>query len=113
MNQYRWRAAAVMAALILPRIAQRGMFLDGVTYAVIARNMAAGAGSLWRPYFSDTLYPVFFEQPPLGLAFQSLAFRALGDHLFVERAFSVLIFAITALLVTAIWRRFLPARHDS
>lgn len=113
MSPFRWLAAAVMTALIVPRIAQRGMFLDGVTYAVIARNMAEGAGSLWRPYFSDTVYPIFFEQPPLGLALQSVAFRLLGDHLFVERGFSIVMFALTAALILAIWRRSLPARYDS
>lgn len=32
--QFRLLAAAVMVALVVPRIAQRGMFLDGVPYAV-------------------------------------------------------------------------------
>lgn len=113
MNSYRWLAFAVMTALILPRIAQRGMFLDGITYAVIARNMAVGVGSLWRPSFSETVYPVFYEQPPLGLWLQSLAFRVLGDHLFVERLFSVLVFALTGLTMMAIWRRVLRPRYDS
>ena len=113
MNRYRWLAFAVMTALILPRIAQRGMFLDGITYAVIARNMAIGAGSLWHPFFSDTVYPVFYEQPPLGLWLESLAFRVLGDHLFVERLFSVLVFALTGLTMMAIWRRVLRPWYDS
>jgi 4-amino-4-deoxy-L-arabinose transferase-like glycosyltransferase len=111
-RQFRALAAAVCLALILPRIAQAGMFVDGVTYAVLARNLANGTGTFWAPSFSATVYPVFYEQPPLGVALESLAFRALGDHLYVERLFSVLIFALTALLVVALWRRVLPRDYD-
>ena len=42
-RQYPALAGAVCLALILPRIAQPGMFVDGVTYAVLARNLAAGS----------------------------------------------------------------------
>lgn len=110
--QFRCLAAALLLALILPRVAQRGMFLDGITYAVVARNMAVGAGTFWQPSFSNTIYATFFEQPPLGLGLQGLAFRVLGDHLFVERLFSVSVFASTALLIVAIWRRLLPRTYD-
>jgi 4-amino-4-deoxy-L-arabinose transferase-like glycosyltransferase len=105
-------AAAICLALILPRIAQPGMFVDGVTYAVLARNLAAGVGSFWAPSFSTTVYPVFHEQPPLGIALESLAFRLLGDHLYVERLFSILVFALTAVLIVRLWRRLLPAAFD-
>jgi 4-amino-4-deoxy-L-arabinose transferase-like glycosyltransferase len=111
-RQFRALAAAVCVALILPRIAQAGMFVDGVTYAVLARNLAAGTGTFWAPSFSTTVYPVFYEQPPLGLALESLAFRVLGDHLYVERLFSVTVFALTALLIVALWRRLLPRDDD-
>jgi 4-amino-4-deoxy-L-arabinose transferase-like glycosyltransferase len=110
--QFRWLAAAVLFALIVPRIVQRGMFLDGVTYAVLARNMAVGQGTFWEPSFSSTIYRSFFEQPPLGLALQSLAFRLLGDHLFVERLFSVTVFVLTGTLIALIWRRLLPSEYD-
>jgi 4-amino-4-deoxy-L-arabinose transferase-like glycosyltransferase len=111
-RQFRALAAAVCLALILPRIAQAGMFVDGVTYAVLARNLAQGTGTFWAPSFSTTVYPVFHEQPPLGFALESLAFRVLGDHLYVERLFSIFVFALTALLIVALWRRVLPREHD-
>ncbi len=38
-----------MLSLTVSRMCQRGMFLDGVTYAAIARNMAAGIGDFWSP----------------------------------------------------------------
>lgn len=108
----RCLAAAVFFATIVPRVAQRGMFLDGMTYAVIARNMASGIGTFWRPSFSSTTYSTFHEQPPLGIGLEALAFAALGDHLLVERLFSIAVFCGTALIVVATWRQLLPSRYD-
>ena len=87
MRVFRFLTIAVFAAATLPRLAQRGMFVDGVTYASIARNLAEGRGTFWTPFYTDTLYPQFHQHPALGLWLQSLWFRALGDHLIVERAY--------------------------
>ena len=97
-------AFALVFAAIVPRLADRGMFLDGVTYAAIARNLAAGEGTVWHPHYTSTVYPDFHEQPPLGLALQSLAFRVAGDHLLVERAYSCLLALVAAALIVWIWR---------
>jgi 4-amino-4-deoxy-L-arabinose transferase-like glycosyltransferase len=108
----RLLAAALLLSLVVPRMTQRGMFLDGVTYAVVARNMADGVGSLWKPAFSATVYHEFYEQPPLGMGLQALAFAILGDHLAVERIYSVVVFGLHAILIVAIWRLLLPRRYD-
>jgi len=79
---------ACLVGLLVPILVQEGMFLDGVSYAGIARNMANGLGSFARPHYTDTLYPVCFEQPPLALWTQSLFFRAFGDYYWVERLYS-------------------------
>ncbi len=101
-----WLAAcAILLGATLPRLAGSGMFLDGVTYAAIARNLALGQGSFWRPHYTATLYPAFFEQPPLGIWLESLAFRAAGDHLAVERIFSLLVALGTAACLCAAWRQ--------
>lgn len=60
------------------------MFLDGVTYASIARNLAENYGSFWRPYYTSTIYPAFYEHPPLGLWLQAWAYRLCGDSVYVE-----------------------------
>lgn len=93
------------AFLTVPRAAQPGMFVDGVTYASIARNLAAGVGSFWAPSYTATVYPVFREHPPLGFALEAAAFAAFGDHLAVERACSILFGAATALLMMRLWRK--------
>ncbi len=89
--------------LTVPRMAQRGMFLDGVTYAAIARNLAQGIGSFWSPAYTATLYPAFHEQPPLGLALEAAAFWLFGDYLFVERLCSFLVGILIGVLIVKIW----------
>src|SRR5690242_20146519 len=104
--RYRWLALVLLVVLTVPRMAQRGMFLDGMVYASISRNLAAGAGRFWTPSYTATAYAAFHEHPPLGFWLESVAFRALGDHAYTERAFAVLVLLLTAVLVAAIWRRF-------
>lgn len=109
---YRLFAVALLAVLTVPRMTQRGMFGDGLLYATVARNMSLGIGSVWAPACTDTLYPEFFEHPPLGLALQAAAFWLLGDHLAVERLFSLIVFGLHALVIAAIWRRVQPGAYD-
>lgn len=80
------------------------MFLDGMTYAAIARNQSENRGGFWNPHYSETIYPVFFEQPPLGIWLQSLAFRIFGDSPDVEFLWGVGCGLIILLLLFAIWR---------
>ena len=82
-----------------------GMFVDGVTYASVSRNMAEGQGTFWDPSYTQTLYPHFRQHPPLALGLEALAFRALGDHLYVEKSYSVLAFLLSGLLIALIWKR--------
>ena len=79
-----WLAVAIYCLLVLPRMLSYGMFLDGITYASIARNMAQNYGSFWRPYYTATVAAVFYDQPPLGLWLQSWAYRLLGDAVYIE-----------------------------
>lgn len=111
--RFRLLAFVSILALLIPRMTQRGMFLDGVTYAVVARNLAIGLGSFWRPFYTSTVYPEFYEQLPLAMALQSLFFRMFGDHAAVERCYAVVVFLVHALLVVSIWRLVLPKRYDS
>lgn len=98
MNSTFWRfTLAIGIALLLPVMVQEGMFLDGVSYAAIARNMAVGLGDFSHPHYTATLYPVCYEQPPLALWIQSLFFRLFGDHFWVERLFSCSMATLTGL----------------
>lgn len=91
------------AFLLLPSVATVGMFMDGAIYASISRNLAGGVGSMWALHFSDGLFPVFREHPPLVFWLQSLFFRVLGDGYLTERAYDLVVLLITAGLIRALW----------
>ena len=91
--------------LVSKSLLTEGMFFDGVTYASISRNMAEGQGTFWNPYYTQTLYPEFRQHPPLALGLEALAFKALGDHWWVEKVYSVLTFLISGLFIALIWKR--------
>ena len=101
---------AFVAAMFFPRVLPEGMFPDGLTYASIARNMAAGQGSFWSPYFSSSFWLpfeggeyAFYGHPTLAMGVLSLFFRLLGDHWFVEKFFNILIWGITLWLFVRLW----------
>jgi 4-amino-4-deoxy-L-arabinose transferase-like glycosyltransferase len=94
------------------RLLAPGMFLDGVTYAAISRNLAMGQGSFWEPFYTSSLYPRFHEHPPLGIGMESLAFRIFGDHLWVERIYSAGAFIITGFLIVRIWQTVTGKRNS-
>ncbi|PWT85294.1 MAG: hypothetical protein C5B57_03255 [Blastocatellia bacterium] len=74
MMPLRALTLAVIAACTIPRLAHRGMFIDVIMYAAIARNLAGGRGSVWAAFYAAMFYPQFHEHPPLGLWLQSLCF---------------------------------------
>lgn len=103
-----WTLVGTLAFMLLfPVVLLRGMFLDGIIYATISRNMAEGLGDLWHPFFTATLLNPYYESPTLAFLIQSWFFRALGDVWWVERLYSVLTAVLTAGVIVLIWRRLL------
>jgi 4-amino-4-deoxy-L-arabinose transferase-like glycosyltransferase len=66
------------------KLMRLGIHGDGLEYATVARNMADGLGTLWKPYLDDAIHPVFHEHPPLVFWFQSIFFRLFGDGPYFE-----------------------------
>src|SRR4051794_34566584 len=89
------------------------MFFDGVTYATLSRNLAVGRGRFWEPFYTATLLPKYHDNPPLAIGLQSLWFRVLGDHLYVERLYDATCTALVVALIVAVWRRLRPASEAS
>jgi hypothetical protein len=96
---------ALFLGIISPAMFSDGMFLDGVTYAAISKNLAHGLGSFWDLHYTKTLYPHFHEHPPLAMGLQSLLFRGFGDSLLIERFYSLATFMITGLILAVTWVR--------
>ncbi|OHB82743.1 MAG: hypothetical protein A2V98_16225 [Planctomycetes bacterium RBG_16_64_12] len=104
-NWWGWAAVLfLIAAVLLPQLACWGMFVDGVTYATISRNLALGIGTWWEPCYTETLGATFHEHPPLVFVIQSLFFRVLGEHYLVEKAYSLATMLATLALIPPIWR---------
>lgn len=96
---------SVLLVLVLPVLLQDGMFMDGMLYATISKNMANGNGSFWFPHYSMTMYAYFNQQPPLGFGIQSLFFSCFGNSMYVERFYSLLCLFLNAWLIVAIYRQ--------
>lgn len=97
-------AVSMYCLLVLPRMLSHGMFLDGITYASIARNMAQNYGSFWRPYYTATVAPSFYDQPPLGFWLQSWAYRLFGDAVSIEAFWGFVAGALILLGLSYVWR---------
>ena len=96
--------ATVFVCLLIPTLVQEGMFLDGITYSAISKNMANGYGSFWDPHYTKVLYPHFHEHPPLVFTIQSYFFKVFGDSFFTERIYSLFIAIISMIGIAQCWR---------
>ena len=96
---------ALFIYLIIMPLMRQGMFLDGVTYAAIAKNLSLNHGSTWQPFYSATLFPVFYEHPPLAIYFESIFFRIFGDHSYVERGYCFTVILIQFAMIAGYWLR--------
>ena len=80
-----------------------GMFMDGLLYSAISNNMANGLGSFWQPYLSNSVFPEFYEHPPLAIGLQSLWFSLFGDSVLVERFYSLFTYLLTGIGLVSVW----------
>ena len=102
----------------LPRSLDDTMFMDGLVYASIARNMAIGIGSFWKPFFAESFWlpydngPFFFGHPPLQFWLQSLLFRMMGDSTAVENIYNLLILISSILVIVKIWHKLFEEQAE-
>lgn len=87
------------------------MFMDGLAYAAISRNMAQGIGTFWTPHFAESFWldynnlcPFFCDHPPLLFGMQSVLFRALGDTPVVENIYNGLVLIASVIFIAFIWK---------
>jgi 4-amino-4-deoxy-L-arabinose transferase-like glycosyltransferase len=100
---------AFFILVIAPSLIQEGMFMDGLLYLGVSKNMAQGIGTFWEPIFSYSWHysgsDFFHEQPPLGFGLQAIFFKIFGFSIYVERLYSFLVACITAYLIFKIWNK--------
>jgi 4-amino-4-deoxy-L-arabinose transferase-like glycosyltransferase len=99
---------AIVWLILLP-LYQDGMFMDGVQYAAVARNLAKGIGSFWFPVFSDNYVAglnSFHEHPPLVYYLQSFFFKIFGfNNIYPERIYGLAILISTSYYIILIWKK--------
>jgi 4-amino-4-deoxy-L-arabinose transferase-like glycosyltransferase len=97
-------AAAIFLLIVCQDLLSNGMFLDGLIYSTVSKNLSQGIGTFWNPHFTATCIPDFHEHPPLAFGLQSLFFFLFGDNRFVDRSYSILTLIITGYLILRIWK---------
>lgn len=106
MNQ-TWPYLLIVIALFLgingASLFSEGMFMDGLIYSTISRNLAEGQGSFWYLYFSSTFLNDFHEHPPLAMGLEAVFYKIFGDSIYVERFYSLFIYMSSLFLMARIW----------
>ncbi len=100
----------------LPQLIQDGMFMDGLLYTTVSKNLANGYGTFWFPRFNETWIVhglgSFHEHPPLIFGIQSLFFKVLGNSMYTERFYIFLTGCITAGFIILHWRLIFKEERD-
>ncbi len=81
-----------------------GMFVDGLTYASIARNLALNGESLWQLHYTNTVGNAFYGHLPLAIWLQSLCFQVFGDSILIERLYGLILYVFTGGVIIGIWK---------
>jgi len=94
-----WFTASLAALIYLPPLMHPGLFVDGLLYAAVSRNLAEGIGTMWSPYFAEVIFPAFYEHPPLAFWLQSISYVVLGDHWWVDKLYGIVLLIGCLLLI--------------
>ncbi|MBL4593352.1 MAG: glycosyltransferase family 39 protein [Flavobacteriales bacterium] len=107
INKIFWLfVLSLFSILILSGLVQKGMFLDGITYAAISNNLANGLGGFFHPHYTKTWYNEFYMQPPLVFGVQSLFFKLFGSGFLAERLYSLSMALLSIYGIILNWKLF-------
>lgn len=94
----------VYLLIVYQDIFSNGMFLDGLIYSTVSKNIADGLGTFWNPHFTATCLADFHEHPPLAFGIQSLFYTFLGGSRFIDKFYSVLTVLVVGFIIHKIWK---------
>jgi 4-amino-4-deoxy-L-arabinose transferase-like glycosyltransferase len=94
----------VFLLIVCQNIFSNGMFLDGLIYSTVSKNLSNGVGTFWNLHFTETFMSDFHEHPPLAFGIQSLFFTVFGESRFVDKAYSIFTLIIASILIVQVWR---------
>jgi hypothetical protein len=78
----------------------QGMFMDGLIYASISRNLAINIGSFFEPIYVDS----FESNLSLTYFIQSFFFRVFGDYFWVEKLHNAVFLVLNIVLLHNIYK---------
>lgn len=90
--------------LTISQLVQDGVFMDGMLYISVSKNLADGMGTFWEPHFSKTVMETFREQPPLYFGMLAIFYKIFGDSMYVERLYCLISFVLTLYFIHKIWK---------
>ena len=103
---YLWIfVSVVFLGLLLPFLVQQGMLVDGISNAAISSNLSNGIGAPFEPHYTQTVWPHFYEHPPLVFILQSYFFDVLGDGFFAEKIYGLVTAMTTAAGIVLCWKQ--------
>lgn len=117
LNGFHWLTLALITALVVPVLIQDSMFIDGLQYACVSKNLANGQGTFWHPYVNATWMKAgsndFLEHPPLVYGIQSLFFHLFGNSIYTERIYSFFTCLASAFFIAKIFRLIVPDQEKN
>ena len=96
-------AVGVYLIIVCQDLLSNGMFLDGLIYSTVSKNLANGIGTFWNPHFTATCLSDFHEHPPLAFGIQSILFTILGESRFIDKLYSILTVVVVGYIILKIW----------
>ena len=98
--------------LIVSQLIQDGVFMDGMLYISVGKNLAEGLGTFWEPHFSKTSMSIFREQPPLYFGLIAFFYKLFGGGIYTERIFCFVFMSFTAFYIHKIWKVIFLSKPD-
>jgi 4-amino-4-deoxy-L-arabinose transferase-like glycosyltransferase len=96
--------AGLFLIIVSKDLLSNGMFLDGLIYSTVSKNLADGIGTFWNPHFTATFLSEFHEHPPLAFEIQSMFYRLLGESRYIDKLYSLLTVIIVGYVILRIWK---------
>lgn len=107
---------SVVMFVLVRGLVQQGMFMDGIQYACVSKNLAEGYGSFWFPFLSPFWCQNgafhFFEHPPLFYWAESCFFHIPGAGAYAEKLFCAVLWLLNAGFIHSLWKLVYVKDYD-
>jgi 4-amino-4-deoxy-L-arabinose transferase-like glycosyltransferase len=105
---------AFVTLCYIPRISEKGMFIDGLVYTTLAHNLSEGVGTFWQPILKNSEFlfqqnNVFYDHPPLVFGIESIFYKLFGDQ--TEWIYNTFILLLLLFVLVLLFRLFEPEKN--